>query len=107
MSNCLENSIHEKKSVYLEKSIKQLISYNFTAAKPRVVFTSSPMLTPVSNNQIPKFYKSMVIYLFKRYCNKSYIGPKIRQLKKRVRQHISACIDKILILAEKEKGKRK
>ena len=35
-----------KKSVYLENNIKQLISSAFSTAKPRVVFTSSPMLTP-------------------------------------------------------------
>ena len=44
-----------KRSVYLE-NIKQLISSTFSAAKPKVVFTSSPMLTPEGKGQIPKFW---------------------------------------------------
>ena len=54
---------------------------------------------------IPTFNKSMVIYRFKQYSDDSYIGLTTRQLKKRVKEHIPACINKFLNLAEKDKEK--
>ena len=101
MFNHLETSIHKKRSVYLEKNFKQLISSTFSAAKPRVVFTSSPMLTPQGKDQIPTFNKNMVIYQLKCYCDNSYIGLTTRQLKKRVKEQTPACVDKFLNLTEK------
>ena len=82
MCNPFENSIN-KRSVYLEKNIKQLISSTFSVAKPRVAFTSSPMLTPEGKDQIHTFNKSMVIYQSKCYCDNSHIGLTTRQLKKK------------------------
>ena len=40
-------------------------------------------------------------------CNNSYIGLSTRQLKKTAKEHIPACIDKFLKLAEKEKKSNK
>ena len=91
-----------KRSVYLEKNIKQLISTFSAAKKPKEVFTPSPMLTPEGKDLIPTFNKSMVIYQLKCYCNNSYIGLTTRQLK-RIKKHIPACIDKFLKLAVKQK----
>ena len=92
-----------KRSVYLEKNIKQLIGTTFFAAKPRVIFTSTPLLTPQGKDQISKFDKSMVVYQFKCYCDNSYIGQTTRQLKKRYKEHIPICVEKFLKFSEKEK----
>ena len=51
-----------KRSVYLEKNIKQLKSFTFSVAKRIVVFISSSMFAPISKDKIQTFNKSMVIY---------------------------------------------
>ena len=71
-----------KRSVYLEKNIKQLISFTFSATKFRVNFTSIPMLTREGNDQISRFDKSMVINHLKSYCDITYICHTTRQLSK-------------------------
>ena len=64
------------------------------------------MLAPESKDKISTFNKSMVVYQYKCYCDNS-IGLTTRQLKKRVKEHILACIDKFLNIAEKENEKEK
>ena len=46
MCNYFKNTIYKQKTACLEKNIKQLTGTKFFAAKPRVIFTSSPLLTP-------------------------------------------------------------
>ena len=60
------------------------------------------MLTPEDKDQIPTFDKSMVIYQLKCFCENSYTGLIIRQLKKMVKEHIPACINIFLNLANKK-----
>ena len=94
------------RSVHFEKSIKQLLGTTFFAAKPRVIFTTRPLLVPEGKDLIPKFDKSMVIYQFDCYCDNSYIGLTTRQLKKRVKEHIPVCVEKFLNKSEKEKDNK-
>ena len=89
-----------------EKSIRQLLGATFFAAKPRVIFTTRPLLVPEGKDLIPKFDKSMVIYQFDCYCDNSYIGLTTRQLKKRVQEHIPVCVEKFLNKSEKEKDNK-
>ena len=96
MCNYLKIIYIFKRSVYLENNIKQLTSSIFSAAIPRVIFTLSLMLTPEGKYQISTFDKSMVIHQFECYCDNSYNGLTTRQLKKRVKEHISACVDNFL-----------
>ena len=50
-----------KRSSWMEKNIKQFISTTLFIVKPRVIFTSSPLLTTKGKDQISKLDKSMVI----------------------------------------------
>ncbi len=49
----------------------------------------------------------MVIYQFNCYCENSYIGLTTRQLKKRVKEHVPACIDKFLKISEEKEKENK
>ena len=80
-----------------------MIGTTFFAVKPRIMFTSSPLLTPKGKHQISKFDKRMVISQFDCYCDNSYIGLTTRQFKKRVKEHIPTCVDKFLRSSKKEK----
>ena len=83
-----------RNSAFLEKNIKQVTRNTYFAAKPRVIFTSNPLLTPAGKDLIPKFDKSMVIYQYKCYCDSSYIGLTSRQLKKtNQRTRIKMCTE--------------
>ena len=64
-------------------------------------------LTPEGKEQIPTFDKIMVIYKFECYFDNSYIGLTTIQLTIRVKDHILACIDNFLKLAQKEKKSNK
>ena len=91
-----------RNSGFLEKNIKQVTRSTYFAAKPRVIFTSNPLLTPAGKDLIPKFDKSMVIYQYKCYCDSSYIGLTSRQLKKRIKEHVPKCVQNYMALTEEE-----
>ena len=96
-----------KNSAFLETNIKRITRHTYFAAKPRVTFTSKPLLIPAGKDLIPKFDKSMVIYQYKCYCDSSYIGLTSRQLKKRIKEHVPKCVRDYMVLTEEEKKTKK
>ena len=72
----------------LEKKDRQLIRITYYTANPRVVFTSKPLLTPGGKDPVSNLNKSMVIYQYSCCCKASYIGLKIRHLRKKIKQHV-------------------
>ena len=81
-------------SAALEKDLKLLTRQCYRAVKPRVIFTSKPMLSHVCKDHIPMKDISMVIYHFKCCCGDSYVGQTIRRLGVRMKEHIPACVVK-------------
>ena len=77
-----------KSSEMLEKKIRQLVRNTYYAAKPRIVFTSKPLITPGGKDLISKLNNSMVIYQFSCCCTASYIGLTTRHLRKRIKEDI-------------------
>ena len=62
----------------------------YFAAKPRVIFTSSSVLSSkgnISNKEI-----SCVVYTFECCCSDSYIGQTPRHLKTRIKEHVLKCV---------------
>ena len=74
MCDNLKNPTYDQKVCILEQNIKQVTGSTYFTAKPKVMFTSNPLLTHNGKNLISKFGKSMVVYLFKCYYDNSYIG---------------------------------
>ena len=79
-------------SIAFEKNIKQIIRNSYFASKPRIIFTSTPLVTPGGKNSIPKLKKSIVVYQCDCFCKASYIGMTSSQLIKRVKEHIQKTI---------------
>ena len=82
-----------KNVVAFEKNIKHIVRSSYFAAKPRIIFTSTPLLIPGGKDPIPKLKQSMVVYQFDCFCKASYIGMTSRQLIKRVKEHIPKSIE--------------
>ena len=77
----------------LEKKIKQLIRNTYYAAIPRIVFTSKPLLRPGGKNPVSNLNKNMVIYQYSCCCKASYIRLTTRHLRKRIKEHVSKCVE--------------
>ena len=75
----------------------------YFADKPRVIFTSKPLVTQNDKGSIPNFDKAMVVYQLKCYCENSYIGLTSRQVNKRVKEHIPACVAIFFWVHQKKK----
>ena len=91
-----------RNSIAFEKNIKQIIRSSYFAAKPRIIFTSTPLATPGGKDPIPKLKKSIAVYQFDCFCKTSYIGMTSRQLIKKVRKHIQKSIESYSNSEEKE-----
>ena len=51
-----------RNAIAFEKNIKQIVRSSYFAAKPRIMFTSTPLLVPGGKYPIPKHKQSMVVY---------------------------------------------
>ena len=91
-----------KNSRIIEKNINQLISKSYHSAKPRVIFTSKPLIRPGGKDPISEFKKSMVVYQFNCFCEDSYIGMTSRQFGKRIKEHVPKSIEEFCKTSNKE-----
>ena len=91
-----------KSSEMLEKKIRQLVRNTYYAAKPRIVFTSKPLITPGGKDPISKLNNSMVIYQYSCCCTASYIGLTTRHLRKRIKEHIPKCVENFCLSDKKD-----
>ena len=80
------------KSQLFEKNTKNIRENTYSAAKPRIIFKSSLIITLGSKDLISKNHSSGVVYTFKCYCESSYIGQTSRHLQTRINEHIPRCV---------------
>ena len=78
----------------IEKDLRLLTRQCYPLVKPRIIFTSRPMLSHVCKDRIPIKDTSLVVYQFKCCCGSSYVGHTVRRLGTRMKEHIPACVVK-------------
>ena len=78
-----------RNAIDFEKNIKQIVRSAYFAAKPRMIFTSKPLVIHRGKDPIPKLKQSMVVYQVDCFCKASYIGMTSSQLIKRVKVYRS------------------
>ena len=61
MSTSFNFALCSEKSTQVERNLKKLTENLYRAAKPRVVFTSSPVLSPKGKDLISNKHKSFVV----------------------------------------------
>ena len=81
-----------KKSTLIIINIKKLTEKVYSAAKPRLCFTSSSVLSPIGKDLISNKHKSCVVYTFECCCSNSYIGQTSRYLETRIKEYIPKCV---------------
>ena len=81
-----------EKSTQIERNIKKLTEKVYRLAKPRVIFTSSSVLSPKGKDLISNKHKSCVVYTFGCCCSNSYIGQTSWHLETRIKEHIPKCV---------------
>ena len=82
-----------EKSTQIERNIKKSIEKIYRAAKPRVIFTASSVLSPLGKDLISNKHKNCVIYCtFECCCLKSYIGQTSNTLKPGIKEQIPNCV---------------
>ena len=88
MSSFLVLPYAGEKSTQIERNIKKLTEKVYRAAKPRVIFTSSSVLSPKSKDLMSNKHKSCVVYTFECCCSNSYVGQASRHFEIRIEEHI-------------------
>ena len=88
-----------------EKKVQEIVQKNYNQVKPRIIFVSKPVISLKLKDPIPTLNKSCIIYKFKCFCDKSYIGQTSRHLRTRLNEHIPKCI--LRFIDEKTKIKTK
>ena len=81
-----------QKSTQIERNIKKMTEKVYFSAKPRVIFTSSAVLSPRGKDLISNKEKSCVVYTFECCCSDSYIGQTSRHLETRIKEHVPKCV---------------
>ena len=66
---------------------KEITEKVYRAAKPRAIFTSSSVLSPLGIYIISNKHKNCMVYTFQCSCSKSYIGETSRNLETRTKEH--------------------
>ena len=107
---------HERCPVYLllpwlgsfytwfEKQVKSVVKQCFSAVEPRVVYSTSKLLSATNKDVLPALQKSNVIKQFSFHCDSQYVGRTSQRLQDRIKQHVpkSICFcsfQKCLLLA--------
>ena len=93
MSSSFNFALCREKSTQIERNIKKLTEKIYRAAKPRVIFTSSSVLSPKGKDLTSNKHKSCIVYTFECCCLNSYIGQTSRQLETRIKEHIPKCVN--------------
>ena len=88
-----------------EKKVQEIVQKNYNQVKPRIIFVSKPVISLKLKDPIPTLNKSCIVYKFKCFCDKSYIGQTTRHLRTRLNEHIPKCI--LRFIDEKTKIKTK
>ena len=75
-----------------EVKVKELIKENYNQISPRIIFLSKPLIKVQLKDPITNQDKSCIVYKFKCFCDKSYIGQTSRDLKTRIKEHLPTCV---------------
>ena len=81
-----------EKSTLVKRNIKKFSKKVYRAAKPRVIFTLSSVLSPIGKDLISNKHKSCVVYTFECCCSNNYISQTSRHLEIRIKEHTSKCV---------------
>ena len=61
-------------STRFEKQVKSAVKQCFSSVEPRVVYSTSELLSATNKNALPSLQKSNVIYQFSCHCDSQYVG---------------------------------
>jgi hypothetical protein len=78
------------------QKITTAVTACYKRVKPRIIFTSRPMLPSSTKDTLPSHQRSNLIYLFKCGCESTYVGRTHQRLSSRIREHIPLWLEKIL-----------
>ena len=78
----------DKTASFLRKSVSQLITNNFPAAKPLVTFRTTPIPVSSLKDRLPDFSSSSLVYKFVCDCGSVYYGRTSRSLAVRAAEHV-------------------
>ena len=79
-------------STRCENQVKSAVKQCFSAAKPRVVYSTNKLLSATNKDVLPALQKSNVIYQFSCHCDSRYVGCTFLRLQDRMKQHVPKSI---------------
>ena len=74
------------------KSRLNLLSNCFSAVEPRVIYSTSELLSATNKDVLPALQKSSVIYQFSCHCDSRYVGRTSQRLQDRIKQLVPKSI---------------
>ncbi len=78
------------------KKITDTVTKCYFAVKPRIIFSSKPILRSSTKDFLPTHSRSNLIYMFKCCCDSTYVGRTSQRLENRILQHVPKSTQKIL-----------
>ena len=78
----------DKAANFLRQSFSKIISNRFFAAKPILIFRTTPIPRLSPKDRLPYACSSSLVYKFTCDCGAVYIGRTSRRLEARVREHL-------------------
>ena len=74
-------------SIQFEKQVKSAVRQTFSAEEPRVVYSTSELLSTTNKDVLPALQKSNVIYQFSCHCDSRYVGRTSQRLQDKIQQY--------------------
>ena len=82
-----------KASYPMVNRVKSITESAYFALKPRVIFTSKPLISLDVKDPMSYLDKSCIVYKFNCSCERIYIGQTTRHFKIRIKEHIPKCVE--------------
>ena len=80
-------------SYSMMNKVKSITESAFFAIKPRIIFTSKPIVNISVKDPMSYLDKSCIVYKFNCSCERIYIGQTTRHLKITIKEHIPRCVE--------------
>ena len=79
-------------SYRFERMIKNAVNTCFPSVTTKAIFTSKPNFPNMRKDRLPTHSANNIVYRFECYCDSKYVGQTTQTLRKRMSQHIPACM---------------
>ena len=80
-------------SYRFENMVKKSVNSCFPSVSTNVIFMTKSNFPNMRKDRLPTLSCSNVVYQFKCYCDRSYVGKTTQTLRKRISQHVPACMN--------------